>query len=34
MSQELVDFFRTGIDSLRRGDWDAVAATVDQHSPD
>jgi ketosteroid isomerase-like protein len=29
MSQTLVDIFRNGIDAFRRGDWDAVAATLD-----
>jgi hypothetical protein len=29
MSQKLVDIFRNGIDAFRRGDWDAVAATLD-----
>jgi hypothetical protein len=32
MSQELVDIFSNGIDAFRRGDWDGVAATVDQHA--
>jgi len=31
MSQKLVDIFRNEIDAFRRGDWDAVAATLDPH---
>jgi hypothetical protein len=31
MSQANIDAFEKGMDDFRRGDWDAVAATVDEH---